>query len=591
MAACRGRYGTLLAPAPAPCVARPGMPTNSPDASEIRNDPPTAVLQPLPSGVGQGAEVHLRGARWRIERTIDRDDCCELHVASAHDETRRIFLWPFDRPAAVDRAIRFAVVRPRAWWRAIQTAHARQISVWTPRSRTVRADVLAYQLEPAIAAAQGTSRIVLADEVGLGKTVQAGWIISDLVERERDVRILIAVPAGLRRQWQSELDTLFDLRVVSVDAPWLRGAVADLPADVNPWSAPGIYAGSIDFLKRPDVVAPLRSLVWDLLVVDEAHGSAAPTDRHAALAAIASVARRVVSITATPFSGDARRFTSLASLGSLPPSSTAPVMFRRSREDTGDRRRRRHRFLAVRITRPEFRLQRLLDRYSREVWHAAGDAEGARLAVTILRKRALSSPLAAELSLRRRLALLQGTAAAPRQLPLFDDEESADDDLMDSALAVPGLADAAREHRWLVAIIAAAAAAAGVDSKRRRLLRLLRAARGEAAIVFTEYRDTMRHLASALPQALQLHGGLNASERGLVQRRFNEQGGWLLATDAASEGLNLQHRCRLVINYELPWNPARRRRRAAAAARPPLPPTVVRRRHGMGVDTAPGRER
>jgi hypothetical protein len=103
----------------------------------------------------------------------------------------------------------------------------------------------------------------------------------------------------------------------------------------------------------------------------------------------------------------------------------------------------------------------------------------------------------------------------------------------------------------------AAAAAAGADSKLRRLVRLLGRMRGEAAIVFTEYRDTLRHLAAALPNALQLHGGMSAAERSAVQQRFNEHGGWLLATDAASEGLNLQHRCRLVVNYELPWNPAR----------------------------------
>jgi superfamily II DNA or RNA helicase len=342
-----------------------------------------------------------------------------------------------------------------------------------------------------------------------------------------------------------------------VDAAWLLATVADLPADVSPWSAPAIYVGSIDFLKRADVAPSLRSHLWDLLIVDEAHGSTAPTERHAALEAVASRSRRIVSITATPFSGDAARFSSLVALGNLSPADPAPVMFRRSREDTGDCRPRRHRFVLVRITHAESRLQRLLERYSREVWHeAGGDVNGARLAVTILRKRALSSPAAAERSLRRRLALLQGTATAPRQLSFFEDEDATDDDLMDSALAAPGLADAAREQRWLAAMSEAAAGAAGVDSKLRRVAWLLRRTR-EAAIVFTEYRDTLRHLATALPGALQLHGGMSATERSAIQQRFNEEGGWLLATDAASEGLNLQHRCRLIVNYELPWNPAR----------------------------------
>jgi hypothetical protein len=141
-------------------------------------------------------------------------------------------------------------------------------------------------------------------------------------------------------------------------------------------------------------------------------------------------------------------------------------------------------------------------------------------------------------------------------LSFFEDEDVADDDLMDAALAAPGLADAAREQRWLAAMSEAAAGAANADSKLRRVARLLRRTR-EAAIVFTEYRDTLRHLATALPGALQLHGGMSATERSAVQQRFNDEGGWLFATDAASEGLNLQHRCRLIVNYELPWNPAR----------------------------------
>ena len=87
--------------------------------------------------------------------------------------------------------------------------------------------------------------------------------------------------------------------------------------------------------------------------------------------------------------------------------------------------------------------------------------------------------------------------------------------------------------------------------------RLLSRTGGESVIVFTEYRDTLRQLAGVLPAALHLHGGLTSAERAGVQRRFNEHGGVLLATDAAADGLNLQRRCRLIVNYELPWNPAR----------------------------------
>lgn len=535
------------------------MPTNSLDECEISNSSPAGQLQPLPPGIAPGAQIHVRGARWRIEQSVARQDCCELHLVSETNAGRRVLLWPFDRPAPVEGKAILRVVRLRRWWRAVVAAARSEVGPFTPRPRRVRADVLPYQLEPALAMARGAMRIVLADEVGLGKTVQAGWIIGDLVERERDARVLIAVPGGLRQQWVAELDTLFGLAAASVDARWLRATVADLPADVSPWTAPGIYIASIDFLKRPVIASSLQRKRWDLLVVDEAHGAAAPTERHAVLSAVAARAQRVVAITATPFSGDPNAFSSIAALGEGSKRFAAPIMFRRSREDIGDRRKRRHRFASVRLSRPEFVLQRLLERYGRHVWRAAGgDLDAARLAVTVLRKRALSSPAAAERSLRRRLALLRGVATAPRQLSLIDDEtETADDDLAESALAVPGLADAAREHRWLAALVDAAAAALVHDSKLRRLLRLRQRAGAEPTIVFTEYRDTLRHLSTAIPDSLQLHGGLTATERAAVQQRFNENGGWLLATDAGSEGLNLQHRCRLVVNYELPWNPAR----------------------------------
>jgi len=176
--------------------------------------------------------------------------------------------------------------------------------------------------------------------------------------------------------------------------------------------------------------------------------------------------------------------------------------------------------------------------------------------MTILRKRALSSPVAAARSLARRLELLASREPVPLQRSLFE-EEPIDDDVPAAILGAPGLEDVALEVRSLRALVEAAAAAVSRDSKLAFLRRLLRRTRGESAVVFTEYRDTLLYLAGVLPESLQLHGGMSAADRTAVQARFNRDGGLLLATDAAAEGLNLQGRCRLVINYELPWNPGR----------------------------------
>src|SRR6185436_5636155 len=185
-----------------------------------------------------------------------------------------------------------------------------------------------------------------------------------------------------------------------------------------------------------------------------------------------------------------------------------------------------------------------------------------------------SSVSALALSCRKRLAVLEteGQHEIEEQLslPLDDDEVLREDDAPESILAVAGLADVASERRWLKAILEAAEAAAIRESKLERLKRLLVKIQ-EPAIVFTEYRDTLLrlydHLRLAHSSIAVLHGGMTASERSAVQQQFNEGGSLLLATDAAAEGLNLQHRCRLVIHFEWPWSPARLEQRTGRVDR------------------------
>jgi superfamily II DNA or RNA helicase len=510
-----------------------------------------APVQLLPPGTA----VVARGERWRVDATVPHEDCAEVHLTNA--DRSAVLLSPVDRFTSLDRPSRLRIVSPGRW------ASRLREDVSAPRVDRLeiagaRARILPYQLAPALAVAAGHARLLLADEVGLGKTVQAGWILAHALARHADARVLIVLPAGLRRQWQIELATHFGIEATAADARWLRRSAADLPGDVNPWSLPGVYLASLDFVKRSEVLRTLARQLWDVLAVDEIHVAAAPTDRHRALSALARRSRCVVMISATPFSGDDQSFASITGLGAGP-QDDPPVMFRRSRDDAGICGRRRHRFALVTISRAERRLQRLLERYSRLVWRQApDDDDGARLAMTVLRKRALSSPVAAAQSLQRRLQFLTSAGQRATQLTLFDsDEDPLDDEEPAGVLAPPGLRDAGLERRWLAVLIDAARRAAAFDSKLAFLRRLTRRTRRDAAIVFTEYRDTLAHLADTFPRALLLHGGLAVEQRDEVRRRFNTAGGLLLATDAAAEGLNLQGRCRLVVNYELPWNPAR----------------------------------
>jgi hypothetical protein len=144
-----------------------------------------------------------------------------------------------------------------------------------------------------------------------------------------------------------------------------------------------------------------------------------------------------------------------------------------------------------------------------------------------------------------------------------------DDDEPGAELGIAGLRSADEERRWLDRLLSLARDASHSESKPRVLQRLLRRA-NQPTLVFTEYRDTLQHLAGVLVDfnPLQLHGGLTNSERRLTLRRFNEiERCLMLATDAASEGLNLQHRCRLVVNLEVPWTPTRLEQRVGRVDR------------------------
>ena len=419
------------------------------------------------------------------------------------------------------------------------------------------------------------TRVLIADGVGLGKTIEAGLIARELASRRDACRTIVLVPAGLRDQWARELAIHFDLHAVQADAAWLRAMAAELPAGINPWSMPGIYIASLDFAKRPEVLQPIEETTWDLVVIDEAHLASIGTDRRAAAHAIASRSRRVLLLTATPHDGAADEFDALTRIGRIGEGGSPLVVFRRSRADVSAAIQRRTTLVRVALSPSERSMHDLLDRYTAEVWNEAGRRRDrrARLMSIVLRKRALSSAASLAASVRRRLELLTGSAPEPGfQLPLpLADEDPIDDDAAPSdLLAAPGIRDSRRERRWLASIAQAATTAMRAESKTIRLLGLLRRIR-EPFILFTEYRDTLhrleRTIAATGRPVVVLHGGLEAQERRRIQDRFNRGGVALLATDAASEGLNLHHHCRLVIHYELPWSAARIEQRAGRVDR------------------------
>jgi len=211
--------------------------------------------------------------------------------------------------------------------------------------------------------------------------------------------------------------------------------------------------------------------------------------------------------------------------------------------------------------------------YTRLVWSQSPQTglSGARLAMSVLARRACSSAGSLARSVERRVTLMNDESALPgmQQPGLPFDDTGADDDEPNTALSSAGLHDRADERRRLEHLLDLARTAAADESKLHALKRLLSRAR-EPAIVFTEYRDTLERIGSALThvESVQLHGGLTSHQRADALLRFTRgDARLLLATDAASEGLNLHQRCRLVVNLELPWTPLRLEQRAGRVDR------------------------
>ncbi|MCA1562988.1 MAG: DEAD/DEAH box helicase [Acidobacteria bacterium] len=526
-----------------------------------------------------GDNVIVRAESWTVLGVTAFSDCTALRLEGAGtSNARRVrtLLLPFDRPVRGRPRGLLRVVRGARWLHELRRLSLRAHAFGALRTAaSSRIRLLPYQLEPALAVCRhGVSRVLIADDVGLGKTIQAGLIVVELAALADAFRALVLAPAGLIPQWSRELRDHFGISATIADATWLRAAGRAMPSDVNPWSLEGVYLASIDFSKRAEVLNSIEDLLWDVVVVDEAHGAGPGTDRRQAVNAIARRARHVVLLTATPDNGEPGRMDDLCRLGSE--DELEPItVFRRLRGEVANALPRRTRFLAVRPTDRERQMHRLLERYTRRLWTegmARGDPR-ARLVSIVLRKRALSSAASLATSAQRRLDIVGSSMPDPsaRQLRLpMDGEELLEDAEPDAVLGAPGLEDAARERRWLAAIVEAAACAARHESKATRLVRLMSIMR-EPVIVFTEYRDTLARLARLLSghglEVVSIHGGMTALERDAVVRRFNEECLWLLATDAAADGLNLQAQCRIVIHYELPWSPARLEQRCGRVDR------------------------
>lgn len=314
-------------------------------------------------------------------------------------------------------------------------------------ARFGRVTLEAYQLAPALRLlAKPRPRLLIADDVGLGKTIEAGLGLLELMARGRASRVLVVVPAGLLLQWQEEMRERFGLDFVVIEsAAGLARVQGDLPAGTNPWDALPRVLTSIDFLKKDTVRHRALRKRWDVVIVDEAHALAESgtvmnpyrTQRTRLGLALREASRGLLLLTATPHNGYVHSFRSLIDLvepaaSSLHGSSERierrmqRSMIRRLKMQIVRRRPdgtielvfpvRDVQGIAIPAAERDAEVLRKVSSYCSRTARSARDEEDADLvtfAMQIVKKRSLSSRRALEPTIAHRLDALRAAETEP----------------------------------------------------------------------------------------------------------------------------------------------------------------------------------
>lgn len=545
-----------------------------------------------------GARVEIRGEEWivrKAEPTSTGDTA--VHVTGLSELVRNknaIFLTDIDRDMRVLQPEETELVpdpspgyrRTRLYLESLlRQSPPTDASLY--RAHHGAMNLAEYQLVPAgKALAQARPRILIADGVGLGKTIEVGVLLSELIRRGRGRRILVVALKSVLEQFQQELWARFTIPLVRLDSVGLERVQRKIPANHNPFYYFDRAIISIDTLKKDEKYRRfLDQCHWDAVVVDECQhvaargrGGAAQRSQRAKLAGLlARTSEALILTSATPHDGKKESFASLMNL--LEPTAIADdtdytaedvsgLFVRRFKKDVqgqveGSFRERSIHPEHVEASAEEDavfellhsakfrtiqpRRRRLPDQDA--VPSDAPPGGGGILFRTLLLKSFLSSPEA--------LAETVGERLKHRRLNNSDG----------------GQLDAEAAHDVeLLNRIRAAAEKVGVkkNSKLARLAALLNqmgvsATGTERVVIFSERIATLELLRDHLTKSLKLkaeqiavfHGTLDDQEQQKLVKAFGSEKSAvriLLASDAASEGINLHHFCHRLVHYDIPWS-------------------------------------
>jgi len=427
-------------------------------------------------------------------------------------------------------------------------------------------DSVPYQLDPAIQALQQPrQRILIADAVGLGKTLECGILVSELIRRGKGKRILVLAVKSMLTQFQKEMWSRFTIPLVRLDSVGIHRVRSRIPTNHNPFYYYDKSIISIDTLKQDaEYRTYLENAYWDIIVIDEAHNVAERgkgSSQRAKLAKLLSGrSDTLIMLSATPHDGKARSFASLMNM--LDPTAIANpddygpedikgLFIRRFKKDIQEQVE--NAFKERKISRAYCEAtdaeEMAFDVFSDLKFEKLDQRKGAgQLFKTTLEKALFSSPAACLVTIKNRINRLQK-----------DNDPDAEKDiaqLKDLAAAVELITpEEFSKYQKLLSVVRDKNHGHGWTGKDTN----------DRLVIFTERIETLRFLHEHLPKDLNLkdkqveilHGSMPDVDQQRIVEDFGKEEApirLLIASDVASEGINLHYLSHRLIHFDIPWS-------------------------------------
>lgn len=529
--------------------------------------------------IAPGAIVVVRDEQWlvsSVDHTADGELLTVRGVSELVEGTTAQFYTSIDKVTTSDPANTRVIadesshyVKSRLWLES--TLRKTSLPISEPRPVMVSsalADPLSYQREAVEKALEPTrlrTRLLIADAVGLGKTLEIGMILSELIRRGRGRRILIVTPRHVLEQMQHEMWTRFAIPFVRLDSEGVQQVKQKLPATRNPFTFFEKVIISIDTLKQDRFIHDLRRHHWDAVVIDESHNVTNQSTQNNQLAhTLAPNTDALILASATPHNGRNESFAQLLNLleptsvgadGKISQGAVKNLMIRRHRysdsvkNEVGDKwaERKDPRHIAVEPSPEELAVgEEIAATWTHPKGSAPVTGKGSKLFPWTLAKAFLSSPVALEATISARLHTIEDNQAAGAEREALERLRN----LNNACLPQDGSTPRSGKYRELVAQL---------KSKQ------IGPRSPERAVVFAERVPTLEWLRANLTRDLKLkddqvrilHGGLTDVEQQEIVESFKQSQSpirVLVTGDVASEGVNLHKQCHELIHFDIPWS-------------------------------------